>query len=110
MVFANRALELLFGKSQPEIVGHPLVWLTADDQLAAAIQESRELNVSRVTEVEQPGRHFLQAVTTPIAGGGDWQKGGICQVNAWELEGRTQVLKIASDHLAFLCVACSADG
>jgi RNA polymerase sigma factor (sigma-70 family) len=45
-----------------------------------------------------------------LAGGGDWQANGICQVNVWDFESKKQVLKLPSPDQAILAVAVSPDG
>jgi RNA polymerase sigma factor (sigma-70 family) len=45
-----------------------------------------------------------------LAGGGDWQPGGVCQVTVWDVESKKQVGKLTGHQLAVLCIAFSADG
>jgi hypothetical protein len=45
-----------------------------------------------------------------LAGGGDWQPGGVCQVTIWDVESRKQVGKLIGHEIAVLCITYSPDG
>ena len=45
-----------------------------------------------------------------LAGGGDWQQGGVCQVTIWDVASRKQVGKLIGHQFAVLCIAFSPDG
>ena len=72
VLYANVAAEHLFGRADADIVGNPFVWLLANQDVLAALQASRDQGTRQVCVIERPGRMYLQAVTTPITGGGDW--------------------------------------
>jgi two-component system phosphate regulon sensor histidine kinase PhoR len=72
VLYANVAFETVFGRSLPEVAGKPFAWVLADEEVIAAIRDSREYGRPKISIIEQPGRRFFQVVTTPIAGGGEW--------------------------------------
>jgi two-component system phosphate regulon sensor histidine kinase PhoR len=72
VLYANSAAERLFQHPASEIVGRPFAWTLPNDAVIEAIRSSRERMVSIATEIERPGRQYLQVVTNPIGGGGDW--------------------------------------
>ena len=72
VLYANLAAERLFQRPASEIAGHPFAWTLPHNDVIAAIRASREHTESRATLIERPGRQYLQVVTTPIFGGGDW--------------------------------------
>jgi two-component system phosphate regulon sensor histidine kinase PhoR len=78
ILFANLAFERAFGRSQMEIAGRPFAWVLADEQVLEAIRASREQQLRQISNVEVSGRQFLQVVTTPIAGGGEWSVLVVC--------------------------------
>src|SRR5262249_19936694 len=45
-----------------------------------------------------------------LAGGGDWQKGGVCQVTIWDVESRKQTGKLSGHEFAVLCLTFSPAG
>jgi two-component system phosphate regulon sensor histidine kinase PhoR len=55
-----------------------MVWVLADEQVLDAIRDSRDKGLGQINIVERPGRRFLQVVTTPITGGGDWSVLLVC--------------------------------
>jgi two-component system phosphate regulon sensor histidine kinase PhoR len=72
IVFANSAAHQVFGRSGESPVGDPFVWLIADQQIVEALRSTREEGRREARIVERPGKHFYQAITTPIVAGGDW--------------------------------------
>ena len=78
ILFANVAFEHAFGRSQADMVGKPLAWVLADEQVLQAIRASREQGLRQISNVEVSNRQFLQVVTTPIAGGGEWSVLVVC--------------------------------
>ena len=72
VLFANLAAERLFQRSAAEIVGNPFVWSLADPQVIEAVRRGRDRGERQVNLIERTGRQYLQAVTTPIVGGGGW--------------------------------------
>jgi RNA polymerase sigma factor (sigma-70 family) len=45
-----------------------------------------------------------------LAGGGDWQPGGRCQVTIWDVASKKQVSKLVGHAFAVMCLAFSPDG
>jgi two-component system phosphate regulon sensor histidine kinase PhoR len=72
VLYANNAAERLFQHQAREIVGRPFAWTLPNDAVIEAIRASRERMESIATLIERPGRRYLQVVTNPIGGGGDW--------------------------------------
>ena len=72
ITYANLACERLFLRSQEELVGNPFVWVLPNEQVIEALRASREDGRQETCVVERPNRHYLQAVTGPIVGGGQW--------------------------------------
>jgi two-component system phosphate regulon sensor histidine kinase PhoR len=72
IVFANTAAHQVFGRSGGSPVGDPFVWLIADHQIVEALRATREEGRREARIVERPGKHYYQAITTPIVAGGDW--------------------------------------
>lgn len=72
VVFANSALEQLFGRAAGSIIGNPLVWLLPDQEVLDSVRASREQGTRNIRVIERPGRQFLQVTSTPISGGGEW--------------------------------------
>jgi two-component system phosphate regulon sensor histidine kinase PhoR len=72
VLFANLAFEHAFGRELSEVAGRPFVWVLPDEEVLEAVRASRERGQRQVGLIERPGRRFLQVVTTPIAGGGEW--------------------------------------
>jgi two-component system phosphate regulon sensor histidine kinase PhoR len=72
VLFANIAAEALFQKPAAEIIDHPFAWVAPDDVILTAFRVSRDLGERQISLVEWPGRQYVQVVTTPIIGGGDW--------------------------------------
>jgi two-component system phosphate regulon sensor histidine kinase PhoR len=78
ILFANRGFEQTFDTRSDAVIGEPMVWVLADEQVLDAIRDSREKGLRQIHIVERPGRRFLQVVTTPIVGGGDWNVLLVC--------------------------------
>ena len=78
IVFANLGFEQTFNTSLGTVIGEPMVWVLADEQVLDAIRDSRERGLRQINIVERPGRRFLQVVTTPILGGGEWNVLLVC--------------------------------
>jgi two-component system phosphate regulon sensor histidine kinase PhoR len=72
IAFANTAAERLFLRSQEELVGNPFVWVMPNEQVIEGLRSSREDGRREVCLIERPNRQYLQAITTPIIGGGEW--------------------------------------
>lgn len=72
ITFANAAAEALFERSPDELVGSPFGWVVPEEQAIEALRSSREAGEARSVISERPNHQFLQVVTTPIAGGGEW--------------------------------------
>jgi two-component system phosphate regulon sensor histidine kinase PhoR len=72
VLYANYAAERLFQRPASEIVGRPFAFTLPNDAVIAAMRASRERMESQATQIERPGRQYLQVISTPIAGGGDW--------------------------------------
>jgi len=73
ITFANVAAERLFLRSQEELVGNPFVWVMPDEQVIEALRASREEGRREMRLIERPSRYYLQVITTPIIGGGEWR-------------------------------------
>ena len=78
ILFANLGFEQTFNTSSQSVIGEPMVWVLADEQVLDAIRDSREKGLRQINIVERPGRRFLQVVTTPIVGGGEWNVLLVC--------------------------------
>jgi two-component system phosphate regulon sensor histidine kinase PhoR len=78
ILFANLGFEQTFNTPSETVIGEPMVWVLADEQVLDAIRDSRDRGLRQINIVERPGRRFLQVVTTPIAGGGDWSVLLVC--------------------------------
>ncbi len=78
ILFANRGFEQTFNTGSNAVIGEPMVWVLADEQVLDAIRDSREKGLRQINIVERPGRRFLQVVTTPIVGGGEWNVLLVC--------------------------------
>jgi two-component system phosphate regulon sensor histidine kinase PhoR len=72
IAFANQAAELLLGRGQDDMVGHPLAWAMPDDQVVRALRASREAQQRETRIIERPDGHTLRVSTAPIVGGGEW--------------------------------------
>ena len=72
IAFANVAAERLFFRSQGELVGNPFAWVMPNDQVLDALTASREDGRRGALVIERPNRQYLQVITTPIIGGGEW--------------------------------------
>ena len=72
ITFANAAAEALFERPHDELVGNPFGWVVPEEQAIEALRASRERAQAESVISERPNHQFLQVVTTPIAGGGDW--------------------------------------
>lgn len=72
IAFVNLAAERLFFRSQDELVGNPFAWVMPNEQVLDALKASREDGQRGAIVVERPNRQYLQVITTPIIGGGDW--------------------------------------
>ncbi|MEX2159669.1 MAG: ATP-binding protein [Dehalococcoidia bacterium] len=70
--YANAAAEALFQKPHDELVGTAFGWVVPDEQAIAALRSSREDGKAQSLISERPNHQYLQVVTTPIAGGGEW--------------------------------------
>jgi len=78
VLFANLGFERVVGHSQPDIVGEPLAYSLPDPHVLDAVRSSRERGERSVTLVERPGHVYLQVVTSPIVGGGEWSVLLVC--------------------------------
>ena len=78
VLFANLGFERVVGHSQQDIVGEPLAYSLPDPHVLDAVRSSRDRGERSVTLVERPGHVYLQVVTSPIAGGGEWSVLLVC--------------------------------
>ncbi len=78
ILFANLGFEQTFGTPSNNAIGEPMIWILADEQVLDAIRDSRDKGLRQINIVERPGRRFLQVVTTPIVGGGEWNVLLVC--------------------------------
>lgn len=72
VAFANSSAELLFERSQAELVGNPLAWVLPNKQVLDALRASAEDGRSETQLIERPNRRSLQVITAPVIGGGEW--------------------------------------
>jgi two-component system phosphate regulon sensor histidine kinase PhoR len=72
VAFANAAAEALFQKPHDELVGTAFGWVVPDEATIAALRSSREDGKAQSLISERSNHQYLQVVTTPIAGGGEW--------------------------------------
>jgi two-component system phosphate regulon sensor histidine kinase PhoR len=70
--FANLAAEQLFTRPREDFIGKPFAWLMPDAELVEVLKASRTENRRRVQILERPNKQYLQAIASPIVGGGDW--------------------------------------
>jgi two-component system phosphate regulon sensor histidine kinase PhoR len=78
ILFANLGFEQTFNTSSDTVIGEPMVWVLADEQVLDAIRDSQDKGLRQINIVERPGRRFLQVATTPIVGGGEWSVLLVC--------------------------------
>ena len=78
VLFANLGFEQVVGHTQEDIVGEPLAYSLADPHVLDAVRSSRDGGERSMTVVERPGHVYLQVVTSPIAGGGEWSVLLVC--------------------------------
>ena len=78
VLFANLGFERVVGHAQLDIVGEPLAYSLPDPHVLDAVRSSRERGERSVSLVERPGHVYLQVVTSPIAGGGEWSVLLVC--------------------------------
>jgi two-component system phosphate regulon sensor histidine kinase PhoR len=72
IAFANDAARRLLSPRGQELLGTPFAYWVPDARLVEALRASSEERRSLSVSVERPNRQYLQAVTTPIVGGGEW--------------------------------------
>jgi len=72
IAFANAAALQLFGRSREELVGNPFVWVMPNEDAIEALRASREDGRREARLIERPNRQYLQVITAPILGGGEW--------------------------------------
>jgi two-component system phosphate regulon sensor histidine kinase PhoR len=72
VIFANAAAERLFSRSQQDLLGTPFGWAMPDEQVTEALRASREEGRRETRLVDRPKGQHLQAITSPIVGGGEW--------------------------------------
>jgi two-component system phosphate regulon sensor histidine kinase PhoR len=72
VTFANQAAERLFERSQEDLVGKPFVWAMPNEEVIEALRITRQEGRGETRLVEHTNRQYLQAITTPIIGGGQW--------------------------------------
>jgi two-component system phosphate regulon sensor histidine kinase PhoR len=78
IAFASAAAQRLFEQQPAQLVGQPLAWVMTDEAIVEALRASGKDRETRTMVIERPGRRFLQVVTAPIVGGGDWAALVIC--------------------------------
>jgi two-component system phosphate regulon sensor histidine kinase PhoR len=78
IAFANVAAERLFDRAQADLIGQPFSWVMPHEQVLEALRASRDEGQGRPAMIEQPGRRYLQVITTPIVGGGEWAALVVC--------------------------------
>jgi RNA polymerase sigma factor (sigma-70 family) len=97
------------------------VAFSPDGSLLAAASEAgivRLVDVARrqtLCDLEGDRFRFHHVAFSPdgkrlLAGGGDGQKGGVCQVTIWDVDSRKQVGKLIGHEFAVLCLTFSPDG
>jgi two-component system phosphate regulon sensor histidine kinase PhoR len=72
VTLANAAAQRLLVPTQDELIGRPFTWALPDEQVVEALRASREEGRQETRLIERPGRQYLQVITTPIRGGGEW--------------------------------------
>lgn len=101
ILFVNIGFERTFGVTSEAVLGRPLVWALADEQIMAAIRDSRDRGQREINIIERPGRRYLQVVTTPITGGGEWNVLIVChditEVKRTELVRRDFVANVSHE-------------
>ena len=72
VAFANAAAVRLFERAPEDIVGNPFVWVMSSEDATEALRVSREDGRREARLIERPNRQYLQVITAPIVGGGEW--------------------------------------
>ncbi|MDP2673346.1 MAG: ATP-binding protein [Dehalococcoidia bacterium] len=72
VAFANAAAVRLFDRAPEELVGNPFVWVMPSEDAIEALRASREDGRREARLIERPNRQYLQVITAPIVGGGEW--------------------------------------
>ena len=72
VTFANTAALGLLKPDAGQVLGRPLAWLLADKEVIEGLRVSSEEGRPSARLVERPGKRWLQVMTSPIVGGGDW--------------------------------------
>ena len=72
VAFANAAAVRLFERAPEDIVGNPFVWVMSSEDAIEALRVSREDGRREARLIERPNRQYLQVITAPIVGGGEW--------------------------------------
>ncbi len=70
IAFANAAAGQLL--QQESLAGNSFAFVLPNEHVSAALRSSRENGRRHSTLIEQPGRRYLQVITTPIVSGEDW--------------------------------------
>ncbi|MEX0785081.1 MAG: HAMP domain-containing protein, partial [Dehalococcoidia bacterium] len=72
IAFANVAAEGLLQRDKEQLAGNPFAWVLADEGVVNAVRAAREDGRAESCSIERPNQRYLQAIATPIVGGGEW--------------------------------------
>ena len=72
VAFANAAVARLFDRARDDLVGNPFGWVMPNEDAIEALRASREDGRREARLIERPNRQYLQVITAPIVGGGEW--------------------------------------
>jgi len=70
--FANASVLTLLEKRPEEMLGQQFAWLISTPGVIQGLRDCRVSGERSSHVIERPGRRYLRAIVTPIAGGGDW--------------------------------------
>ena len=95
MALVNQAAEKLLRRSQEELVGEPLAWAMADEQVLDAVRAVREGKTAQPAIIKRGGK-TLRLTVTRIVGGGRW----VCLLTFRDITEARRVEQTRRDFIA----------